>query len=145
MADKFLDLRPLKKWTAGLARPESPPAEAEEVAATFSSQAWSTSSPQIPWRTLSKWPRRTGKLNNAGLKIWCIRTSFHLPNVDCSVRASNDHEVVEWSPLDSDDWKQMSRSKNDTFSFRQPQDCHRVVAGYTANAFLHARLQGETN
>lgn len=68
-------------------------------------------------------------------------SSFHLPNVDSTVRASDDHKIIEWSPFDRHHREKVSRGQNDAFSFCQREQSHAVIGGDAAHAFLDSRLK----
>src|SRR6218665_557464 len=67
-------------------------------------------------------------------------TCFHLPDVDRSIGASNDHEVVVRSPLDSLNGEELSGSEHDALALLQREQRQRMVTGHGTNARQDTRL-----
>lgn len=108
MAFKFRWRRPRKKWTAGFARPISDVDPCGDVSAKFSSQADNTSSASIPlemthlrnefYFVRCRWFYRSVHTMQNTIEV----TGFHLPDINCAVRAANDEEIIQWTPLNTD-------------------------------------------
>ena len=65
-------------------------------------------------------------------------SGLHLPDVDGPVAALDQQEVVQRSPLDADDGKDVPRRQHDAASLLQRQQRHRVVASDAAHAVTDA-------
>jgi len=42
---------------------------------------------------------------------------LHLPDVDRSIDAANNHKVIQWTPLDGRDWEEVTGGEHDAFAF----------------------------
>jgi hypothetical protein len=68
-------------------------------------------------------------------------TCFHLPDINCSITATNDHKVIQRTPLDCNNWEQVSRCQDNTLPLSKPQKCNRMITCNTANTLLDTWLQ----
>lgn len=65
----------------------------------------------MTWEGETTWSKQT-------VQYAIQMTSFHLPDVYRTVRTSNYHEIIQWSPFDGYNREKMSWSKNDAFPLR---------------------------
>lgn len=72
--------------------------------------------------------------------ILIILTSFHLPHIYSAIRAANDHEVIKRAPLNGDNRKKVSGSKNNTLSLCQTKEGDRVVTSHRADTLANSHL-----
>lgn len=69
-----------------------------------------------------------------------ILTGFHLPHINSTIRAANYHEIIKRAPLNGNNRKQVSGSKDDALSLCQTKEGDRVVTSHRADALANSHL-----
>lgn len=91
-----------------------------------------------PWKF---WTKTYKRMTSVIFQHIFQHTCFHLPHINCTIAATNDHEVIQRTPLDCNNWKQVSWCQYNTFPLSKWQKCNWMITCNTAHTFLDTLLK----